>query len=102
MIQNTSLLAYFDQNLEKISQIQAKIIKIIGKNVVTDGELCEHFTPHEIKVWQPRARRNELVKMGYIIDTGINRRCLTTGRMCKTWALVRPSLPMELENLKEE
>jgi len=92
-IQQTSLEAY---NSIDITQKQAIYIFIIHllyiyKNGLTDNEIYIYFT-EKGKRMQPKTRRNELMKMGYIY-TYEKRKCTITGKTALVWKLT--TFPME-------
>jgi len=86
MLRQTSISAY-QELIPRTVAARNKIISLLKRSNMTDGEICQHFSDHEIKTIQPRARRNELVKMGLIKEIG-KRPCLTNGKMCHFWGVV--------------
>jgi len=86
-MQQTSLMAYNELDIDNIRSMYKAIISSIRKEgSMTDQEITRKLgfdDPNKI-----RPRRNELVKMGYIIPVG-KRVCKFTRKNAISWHLTK-------------
>ena len=79
-------------NLDTIQQRVLEIFKKYHPQGLTDPELLAYYKqyyPGEIDEGSPRKRRGELVKKGYIINSGLKRNGATV------WVLASSSIKKE-------
>ena len=85
MIQQTSLMAYKDFYSILLNARYTAILSVLDGEGLTDMEISRRLGFSDPNTIRPR--RNELVKMGFIIANG-KRNCSVTGKKCLTWVKV--------------
>jgi len=85
MIQQTSIMAY--HSIPNCENLYNAILGTLENypNGLTDGEIIL-LIGNEWSKLQPRARRNELVKKGYVFES-FKRNCTVTHKKVLTWKL---------------
>lgn len=83
MIRQTSLMAYRDIFPELASRYQEYLssLQAIGKPS-TDREVCSYACHNDPNYFRPR--RNELIKMGFIVECE-KRKCSVSRKLSLTW-----------------
>lgn len=86
----TSDLAAKSINLSHNREFLLHVMRGCGEG--TDEEIARYYAATSAPKQSPsglRSRRKELVRMGYVEDTGRTKKSAATGRLQKVWAAVQ-------------